>query len=197
MRFVHNNLANFITITRIGLAISLIFLELFSIEFFIVYGLCGFSDVLDGYVARKLNISTKFGSLLDSLSDWFYLVVLAVKLLPTMQRLLPLVTWILIFVAFFFHMLAYIICYFKFKKFSALHTYMNKAMSFAIFCLPFMFIGEIQNLYCIYTYIGGSLAVYGSIELCFIHIYAKEYDMKNKYLYRVLKNQKEIQEKNC
>ena len=70
-------------------------------------------------------------------------------------------------------------------------------MSFAIFCLPFVFIGEIQNLYCIYTYIGGSFAVYGSIELCFIHLYAKEYDLKNKSLYRVLKNQKEIQEKNC
>ena len=197
MRFIRNNLANFITITRIGLAISLIFLELFSIEFFVIYGLCGISDVLDGYVARKLNISTKFGSLLDSLSDWFYFVVLAVKLLPTMQRLLPVISWVLIFVAFFFHMCAYIICYFKFKKFSALHTYMNKLMSFAIFCLPFVFIGEIQNLYCIYTYIGGSFAVYGSIELCFIHLYAKEYDLKNKSLYRVFKNQKEIQEKNC
>lgn len=197
MKFIRENLANFITITRIGLAISLIFLELFSVEFFIIYGLCGVSDVLDGYVARKLNISTKFGSLLDSLSDWFYFVVLAVKLLPTMQRLLPLVTWILIFVAFFFHMLAYIICYFKFKKFSALHTYMNKVMSFAIFCLPFVFIGEIELLYCIYTYIGGSLAVYGSIEICLIHIYAKEYDLRNKSLYRVLRNQKQTQEKNC
>ena len=191
MKFIRNNLANFITIARIGLAISLIFLEIFSLEFFIVYGLCGVSDVLDGFVARKLNISTKFGSLLDSLSDWFYFVVLAVKLFPTLQRLFPFAIWVLIFVAFFFHMSAYIICYIKFKRFSALHTYMNKVMSFMIFGLPFTFIGEITNLYCIYSYIGGSLAVYGSIELCFIHLYAKEYDIRNKSIYILLKNQRE------
>ena len=197
MKFIRENLANFITITRIGLAISLIFIELFSIEFFIIYGLCGVSDVLDGFIARKLHIQTKFGSVLDSLSDWFYFVVLACKILPTMQRLLPVITWILIFVAFFFHMCAYIICYYKFKKFSALHTYMNKLMSLAIFGLPFVFIGEIQTLYCVYTIIGGSFAVYGSIEICLIHLYAKEYDIKNKSLRILFRNQKETQEKNC
>ena len=191
MKFVRNNIANFITIIRIFLAISLIFLDIFSIEFFIIYGLCGVSDALDGFVARKLHISTKFGSMLDSLSDWFYFVVLAVKLFPSLQASFPFMIWALIIIAFFFHMSAYVICYIKFHRFSALHTYMNKVMSVAIFGLPFTFIGNISSLYLTYSYIGGVLAVIGSIEICLIHLYAKEYDIKNKSLYVLRKNNRE------
>lgn len=191
MRFIKNNLANFITIARIGLAISLIFLDLFTVEFYIVYGICGLSDVLDGYVARKLHTTTRFGSVLDSLSDWFYLVVLAVKLFPTCQRLLPVASWVLIITTLFFHLCAYAICFGKFRKFSALHTYMNKMMSFLLFCLPFAFIGEIELLYTLYTIIGGALSLIGALEIFFIHIIAKEYDSRNKSIIILMKNRKE------
>lgn len=191
MKFIRNNLANLITLVRIGLAISLIFFDTFSLPFFIIYSFCGVSDVLDGYIARKIKITSRVGSVLDSLSDWFYLVIVAIKLFPTLQRLLPTPIWVMAFTFTFFHALGYVICFIKFRKFSALHTYANKVMSFIFFCLPFVFIGEISLLYNIYCYVGSIIAIYSGLEVCLIHLSAKEYDVKNKSIFLLRRNQKE------
>ena len=120
------NIANFITLIRIFGAIALIFLEPLSLPFFIVYGVCGFSDAIDGLVARKLGIQSALGSALDSFSDLLFYGVMAAKIFPTLQRLLTPFQWVIIAVPTALHLIAYIVCLFKFGKFSAIHTYANK-----------------------------------------------------------------------
>ena len=43
-------MANIITLIRIGLAISLLFIKKYSPPFLILYSICGFTDILDGYI---------------------------------------------------------------------------------------------------------------------------------------------------
>ena len=189
MNFFKKNAANLITLIRIFGAIALIMLEPLSLPFFIVYGVCGLSDAFDGLVARKLGVQSSFGSALDSLSDLLFYGVMAAKLFPTFQRLLLPYQWVIIAVPTVLHFIAYIICAIKFSRFSAIHTYANKALGLLVYAFPFFFIGEIPLLWTIYMIVGGVIALYGSIEINLIHIIAKRYDTRNKSVFFIRRNE--------
>lgn len=189
MNFFKKNAANLITLIRIFGAIALIMLEPLSLPFFIVYGVCGLSDAFDGLVARKLGVQSSFGSALDSLSDLLFYGVMAAKLFPTFQRLLLPYQWVIIGVPTALHFIAYIICAIKFNRFSAIHTYANKALGLLVYAFPFFFIGEIPLLWTIYMIVGGVIALYGSIEINLIHIIAKKYDTRNKSIFFIRRNE--------
>ena len=189
MNFFKKNAANLITLIRIFGAIALIMLEPLSLPFFIVYGVCGLSDAFDGLVARKLGVQSSFGSALDSLSDLLFYGVMAAKLFPTFQRLLLPYQWVIIAVPTALHFIAYIICAIKFSRFSAIHTYANKALGLLVYAFPFFFIGEIPLLWTIYMIVGGVIALYGSIEINLIHIIAKKYDTRNKSIFFIRRNE--------
>lgn len=189
MNFFKKNAANLITLIRIFGAIALIMLEPLSLPFFIVYGVCGLSDAFDGLVARKLGIQSSFGSALDSLSDLLFYGVMAAKLFPTFQRLLLPYQWVIIAVPTALHFIAYIICAIKFNRFSAIHTYANKALGLLVYAFPFCFIGEIPLIWTIYMIVGGAIALYGSVEINLIHIIAKRYDTRNKSVFFIRRNE--------
>ena len=193
MRRFTKVIPNIITSIRIIGAIVLIFLEALSIPFIVIYAVCGASDALDGFTARKFNASSKFGSILDSASDLIFYTILAVKIFPVMYRLLNVPCWVIIIIPICLHALAYIICALKFKKFSAIHTYANKCMSFMIFFFPFTFIGEIEMLYTIYVYVCGPFAIYSGLEMILIHLLTHQYNEKNKSIFFVKRNEKELE----
>ena len=68
---------NILTISRLILTLPLIlFLELKKPTFvFILIIIAGITDFLDGYYARKLNLKTKFGAILDPLTDKIFLLI--------------------------------------------------------------------------------------------------------------------------
>ena len=68
------NIPNILTTIRIMLVpLFLIFLLVDSLQSFtialIVFALASFTDFLDGYIARKYNLITKLGKLIDPLAD--------------------------------------------------------------------------------------------------------------------------------
>lgn len=68
------NLPNILTMSRLGMAaIMMLFLELnfpFSKTLaLLVFAIAGITDYLDGYIARRDNITTPFGKLMDPLTD--------------------------------------------------------------------------------------------------------------------------------
>ena len=79
------HIANILTGCRILGSILLLFFPAFSVAFYIIYLFCGFSDMIDGTIARKTNSTSKYGSQLDTVADLFFVVVSLFKLLPAIH----------------------------------------------------------------------------------------------------------------
>ena len=79
------HIANILTGCRILGSILLLFFPAFSVVFYTIYLFCGFSDMIDGTIARKTNSTSKFGSQLDTVADLIFVVVSAIRLLPAIH----------------------------------------------------------------------------------------------------------------
>ncbi len=91
------NTANKLTVFRIILIpiFVFVFLSPFSYHNVIalfVFVLAGFTDFLDGFIARKYNMKTKVGTVLDPLADKLMLMALIVSL--RIKDLIPI--WVLV-----------------------------------------------------------------------------------------------------
>ena len=128
------HLANILTGCRILGSISLLFFPAFSVAFYITYHFCGFSDMIDGTIARKTNSTSKFGSQLDTIADFFFVVASSIKLLPVIH--IPGWLWIWGGVIAVIKICNIIRGYVAEKQFIALHTIMNKVTGFLLFLLP-------------------------------------------------------------
>ena len=95
VRKIKKNLANIITMMRVVLSLPLLLSEPLSPSFYILYCLCGLSDMVDGFVARRTNSESRFGERIDSLADIVFVAVCLCKLLPVIE--LP--VWICVWVA--------------------------------------------------------------------------------------------------
>ena len=128
------HMANILTAFRIFGSVLLLFLPIFSPGFYIVYLLCGFTDMIDGTVARMTNSATRFGEKLDTAADIVFVAAAFVKFLPH----LPIPTWLWIWgggiavVKVGNILLGYV---FR-KEFTALHTILNKVTGLLLFLLP-------------------------------------------------------------
>lgn len=182
---------NMVTLIRIGAAISLFFIEPMSVAYLIVWGVCGFSDAVDGFLARKLHAESKFGSILDSFSDLFFYTVMVITLWNHILRTIGIPGLITAGVGLLFQLIGYIICAIKFHAFSALHTYANKILGVYFYLFPFALIGEIFWLYTIYFYTGAAIAIFGGLEVCAIHLINNKYDTSRKSIFLFLKKKKE------
>ena len=83
---------NIITALRFLGAVSLLLCNPESAAFWVIYGLCGVSDMADGYLARRLHTESKTGAVLDSVADICFVACCAIRLLPVLQ--IPLWLWI-------------------------------------------------------------------------------------------------------
>ena len=83
-------LPNIITLLRIAGSLGLLFCDVTGGAYWIIYALCGISDIADGWLARKLKCVTKTGALLDSVADICFVACCAWKLLPILGSALPL-----------------------------------------------------------------------------------------------------------
>ncbi len=128
------HIANIVTGCRIFGSILLLFFSAFSTEFYITYLLCGFSDMIDGTIARKTNSTSRFGSQLDTMADFIFVVVSLIKLLPAIH--LPGWLWIWCGMIAFIKISNIIWGYVSKKQFISLHTIMNKATGLLLFLLP-------------------------------------------------------------
>ena len=87
-------MANIITSCRILCSILLLFVPAFSPMFYILYLVAGFTDMIDGTIARKTGTANEFGSRLDTLADIVFVVVCMIKLFPVL--IIP--TWLCIWI---------------------------------------------------------------------------------------------------
>ena len=100
-------LPNLITALRIAGTAGLLFTVPLTPLFFVIYTLCGLSDVLDGWLARHTGAASDFGARLDSIADLLFYTVMLVKLMPVLWQLLPGVFWALLGAVLLIRLCAY------------------------------------------------------------------------------------------
>ena len=128
------HIANILTGFRIFGSVLLLFFPVFSLDFYIIYILCGFSDMIDGIIARKTNSTSEFGSRLDTTADFVFVVVSLFKLLPAIQ--IPQWLWIWGGVISVIKISNIMWGYIFKKQFISLHTIMNKVTGLLLFLWP-------------------------------------------------------------
>ena len=128
------HLANIITGLRIIGSIVLLFLDAPSFPLYTVYLICGFSDMIDGTIARKTNAVSSFGSKLDTASDAVFMAVCAMKLLPVINLTVWLYIWIAVIAVIKINNIVW--GFIRRKKLMDLHTVLNKATGLLLFLLP-------------------------------------------------------------
>ena len=128
------HIANIVTGCRLFGSVLLLFFPAFSLEFYIVYIICGFSDMIDGTIARKTNTASELGSKIDTVADFAFVTVSLIKMLPTMN--IPEWLWIWGVVIAIIKIVNIIWGYVSKKQFLSIHTIMNKITGLLLFLFP-------------------------------------------------------------
>ena len=89
-------MSNIITGIRIICSIALLFFPVFSLKFYAAYIIAGVSDVLDGAVARKMGTVSEFGSKFDTVTDFIFVAVCLIKMIPVLYMPIWLILWIIV-----------------------------------------------------------------------------------------------------
>ena len=170
---------NCITASRILGAIFLIFIVPFSMPFYIVYTICGFSDAIDGLVARAMKSESEFGAKLDSVADLIFYSVLLAKIFPFLWDNLPKAIWIAVALIILTRIAAYLTACIKHKKFASIHTYANKLTGFSLYLVPYLaniLLIPACTTVCV-------IAGFASLEELLIHSLSKEYNPNSKSIF--------------
>ena len=138
------HIANIITSARLILSVPLILIKPFSAAFYILYSLCGLSDMADGFIARRTNTESKTGEKLDSAADFMFLAVCFIKIFPCLS--LPPWIWAWVGIIFAIRTANIIIGFVRHGKAIAMHTPFNKITGLMLFLIPF-FIPALSILY--------------------------------------------------
>ena len=128
------HIANIITGSRIVFSLPLLFLLLSSVWFYTLYLLCGFTDMIDGTVARRTNSASEFGERLDTVSDFVFMIVALIKFVPYLH--IPTWLWMWIGVIAVMKLGNAAWGFVRTKKLISPHTVLNKVTGLLLFLLP-------------------------------------------------------------
>ena len=107
--------------------------------FWVLYAIAGMTDMLDGFLARRWGVESKFGARLDSLADFVYVLTVGYKLFPWLK--LPTALWMMIGVIALVKVSNALSSYVVKHKIAFLHTKANKLTGFLLF-IGMMAIGQ-------------------------------------------------------
>ncbi|ASA25768.1 CDP-alcohol phosphatidyltransferase family protein [Paenibacillus donghaensis] len=134
---IQKHIPNALSALRILCSLLLLMVQPLSAMFFGIYIVCGISDVLDGYTARRTNSASPLGANVDSIADAVFTAALLAVFLP----LLSLPLWIICWIAAvtLVRLGSLLVGYIKYRALSFLHTYANKATGLMLFSFPFLY----------------------------------------------------------
>ncbi|MCQ2976791.1 MAG: CDP-alcohol phosphatidyltransferase family protein [archaeon] len=172
------NLANLLSLSRIILSLFLLLTVPLSLNFFIIYLLAAFTDVLDGYLAKNIFSTSEFGAKLDSFADLVFFLSFLIVLYPVLIISYGVLIWILIIV--FIKLLSLSIAFIKYKQVVLVHTLLNKATGLFLVLIPLglLIIPQIilLNLMCL-------IASISAIEELLIILLSKNVDFNIKSIF--------------
>ena len=134
MKYIPNALSIF----RLFMIIPLVLFEPFSFPFMIVYVLACASDMLDGPIARKFDVTSQLGATLDGIADTLLVIVVLVRVIPVIEIPIWIIVWIVFAVVM--KLGAIVIGYIRHKQIISLHTYFGKAFIFLLCLFPVFYL---------------------------------------------------------
>lgn len=157
LTFKNHNIADWFSFYRIlaapFLLVLLVFNERDLFTWFLLISYC--TDMIDGFLARKLKITSARGSQLDSIGDQITFVVGLIGLWIFENDFMK-QNFILIVIALIPYCIQMLIAYSKYKKATAFHTYLAKisALIQGVFILASLFFSPYYPLFYIMIAIG-------------------------------------------
>ena len=142
-------LPNFITSLRIVGSVALAFAKPYTTFFYVIYSLCGLSDILDGAIARATKQTSEFGSKLDSVADLLFYSIMMIRIMPVLWKILPKWIWFIVGAILLIRIASYITAAVKDKKFASVHSIFNKMSGAAVYGIPFFILLPIGTAYCL------------------------------------------------
>ncbi len=170
------SIANYISTARIFLSLTLVLVKPLSIVFFIIYFVCGISDVFDGYIARKTDSVSKWGDKLDTAADLIMFMILMLILYPIINLTVGIIAWIVIIGII--RAISIIMVFVKYKTFQILHTYSNKITGVVLFLFPLSIVFFQSDI--LLMYILCMVSSISTIEEFLIHLLSKKLETNRK-----------------
>ena len=127
------NIPNILTTIRI-LLVPLVPFFYFNNKIYLsllIYIIAGATDILDGYLARKYNATSKFGSALDPFADKLMLITVLITL--TVDKQIPIFIVIIISLKELLMIITGIIIYFKHEQLIISSNKLGKASTLIFF----------------------------------------------------------------
>ena len=133
------HIPNILSASRIALCLTLLMVDAMTVPFWVLYLIAGLTDMLDGFLARRWGVESKFGARLDSLADFVYVLTVGYKLFPWLK--LPATLWMMIGLIALLKIVNAISSYVVRHRIEYLHTKANKLTGFLLF-IGVMTIGQ-------------------------------------------------------
>ncbi len=173
---------NCLSIIRIMLSFSLIIVGSLSTTFYAIYLICGISDMLDGFIARRMGASSKFGARLDTVADLIMVTVVFFKLYPLLELPSNIVIWVILI--FVLRLISVAVVLVKHKTLAILHTYSNKVAGMSLFLVPIFLIPTFSlNYSSLWMYIICSIASLSAVEELIIHLTSSQLQLDRKSIF--------------
>jgi CDP-diacylglycerol--glycerol-3-phosphate 3-phosphatidyltransferase len=150
---------NLLSMSRIVLGLPLLLVEVMTMPFWVLYVIAGTTDMLDGFLARRWGVESKFGARLDSLADFGLVLAVGYKLFPWLKLSYEL--WMMIGLIALVKTVNAISSYVVKHKIEFLHTKVNKLTGFLLF-IGMMIVG--QSYFIPVAWVIACIALFAAIQ---------------------------------
>ena len=147
--------------SRIALCLPLLLVDAMTLPFWVLYLIAGMTDMLDGFLARRWGVESKFGARLDSLADFVFVLAVGYKLFPWLK--LPTALWMMIGLIALVKIVNAISAYVVKHRIQFLHTKANKLTGLLLF-IGLMAIG--QSYFIPVAWGVACIALFAAIQEC-------------------------------
>ena len=152
---------NILSASRIALCLPLLLVDAMTLPFWVLYLIAGLTDILDGFLARRWGVESKFGARLDSLADFVLVLAVGYKLFPWLK--LPVALWMMIGLIALVKASNAFSVYLVKQRIEFLHTKANKLTGLLLF-IGLMAIG--QSYFIPVAWGVACIALFAAIQEC-------------------------------
>ena len=148
-----------LSMSRIVLCLPLLMVDAMTVPFWVLYVIAGLTDILDGFLARRWGVESKFGARLDSLADFVFVLAVGYKLFPWLKLSDEL--WMMIGLIALVIIVNAISSIVVNRRIVFLHTKANKLTGFLLF-IGMMIVG--QSYFIPVAWVIACIALFAAIQ---------------------------------